>query len=193
MESKQLNFDEYKLPVIRIKMMLDKELYSNKPLDCPEAAVDVMGDLIKDEDRELLCVINVDNKLRPLNASVVSMGTVNYTIAPIVNIFKAGMLSNASGIVLMHNHPYGEVVPSKEDDDLTAKIYNIGKLLEIPLHDHVIVGVDTATQKTNYYSYNDKNRLIDFTSVHMDDLVKMMAAEKKGNRSRKKSGNKKIR
>ena len=43
MESKQLNFDDYKLPVVRIKMMLDKELYSNEPINSPEAAVLVMG------------------------------------------------------------------------------------------------------------------------------------------------------
>ena len=179
MESKQLNFDDYKLPVVRIKMMLDKELYSNEPINSPEAAVLVMGDLIKDEDRELLCVINVDNRLRPLNAAVVSMGTIAYTVAPIVNIFKAGILSNASGIILLHNHPSGDVTPSREDDDLTKRVYNLGKLMEIELHDHVIVGVDPSTQKTKYYSYQESHRLNNLSIASMDELVEMMAAEKK--------------
>ena len=182
MKDKQLGFEDYKLPVVRIKMMIDRELYSKEPIDSPEAAVLAMGDLIKDEDRELLCVINVDNRLRPLNAAVVSMGTITYTVAPIVNIFKAGILSNAGGIILMHNHPSGNVTPSKEDDDLTKRVYNLGKLMEIELYDHVIVGVDPSTQKMNYYSYQESYRLNDLSIANRDELVEMMVAEKKPRR-----------
>ena len=184
-----LGSGEYKFPVIRIKMVTDKELYSNEPINSPDKAVNIMGELIKDEDRELLCVINVDNRLRPLNAAVVSMGTITYTVAPIVNIFKAGILSNASGIILMHNHPSGNVTPSREDDDLTKKVYNLGKLMEIELHDHVIVGVDPSTQKMNYYSYQESYRLSDLSIANMDELVEMMVAEKK---PKKRARNKKL-
>ena len=187
MKNKQFSFEDYKLPVVRIKMMLDRELYSKEPIDTPEAAVLIMGDLIKDEDRELLCVINLDSRLRALNAAVVSMGTSTYTVAPIVNIFKAGILSNSSGIILMHNHPSGDVTPSIHDDDLTKKIYNLGKLMEIELHDHVIVSTDPSTKKMTYYSYQESYRLNNLSIASMDELVEMMAAEKKPKRRPRKN------
>jgi len=67
MKNKQFSFEDYKLPVVRIKMMLDRELYSKEPIDTPEAAVLIMGDLIKDEDREYHGVVALTDGTVPVN------------------------------------------------------------------------------------------------------------------------------
>lgn len=72
------------------------------------------------------------------NLSIVSMGTVSGSLVHPREIFKAAVLSNASGIFLAHNHPGGSLVPSQDDLQVTQRIYEAGELMGIPLLDHLI-------------------------------------------------------
>lgn len=78
---------------------------SQIPLTSPEGAAAVMRDVLKELDREWVCVVNMDNHLKPVNFNIVSIGSINQSLAPIQNILKSGILSNCSNIMLMHNHP----------------------------------------------------------------------------------------
>jgi DNA repair protein RadC len=68
-------------------------------------------------------------------------------------IFKEAILATACSIILCHNHPSGGVLPSAEDNSLTNRIAQVGKLLDIRLSDHLIIGEDS------YYSYADEMNL----------------------------------
>ena len=68
-------------------------------------------------------------------------------------VLKEALLANATNIALAHNHPSGNLRPSREDDRLTDKVKQAAKLLDITLIDHVIVTND------GYYSYQDEGRL----------------------------------
>jgi len=95
---------------------------SQIPLTSPEGAAAVMRDVLKELDREWVCVVNMDNHLKPVNFNIVSIGSINQSLTPIQNILKSGILSNCSNIMLMHNHPSGDNEPSRKDIQLTKRL-----------------------------------------------------------------------
>ena len=134
--------DEYKLPCVRVELKVSEgdSLYSTRKMTSPSEAVEVMKELLSRVDREYLVVVNLDQANRPINYNIVSIGGIASSLAPMNNIFKSAILSNASSIMLFHNHPSGDVTPSKEDFDVTEKIIRVGKLMDTPVLDHIIVG-----------------------------------------------------
>lgn len=129
---------EFKEALIRI--VQGNKIQMGKPIQSPTDAAKAVRDIIKDLDRECLIVVNLSGSNRPINYHIVSVGSSNTCLFGIPNIFKTAMLSNASGIMLIHNHPSGDLEPSAYDLDATEKVYNASKLLDIPLIDHVILG-----------------------------------------------------
>lgn len=104
---------------------------SQIPPTSPEGAAAVMRDVLKELDREWVCVVNMDNHLKPVNFNIVSIGSINQSLAPIQNILKSGILSNCSNIMLMHNHPSGDNEPSQEDIQLTKRLVEAAKLMDM--------------------------------------------------------------
>lgn len=104
---------------------------SQIPLTSPEGVAAVMRDVLKELDREWVCVVNMDNHLKPVNFNIVSIGSINQSLAPIQNILKSGILSNCSNIMLMHNHPSGDNEPSREDIQLTKRLVEAAKLMDM--------------------------------------------------------------
>jgi len=131
---------KHKLENVAIRMVEAPPLYSDEPVQTPEAAVRVLGRELETYDREVVCVVNLRSDLAPINMNLVSMGTVNESPASCREIFKSSILSNAACIMIAHNHPSGKMQPSKEDMALTVKVYAVAKMMGIPLVDHVIIG-----------------------------------------------------
>lgn len=158
----------YKLKEVCIRLAEGHPLYSDVPLSSPTAALDVMRRELSQYDREVLCVVNLNNKLKPINFNIVSMGNINGSIASIPNILKSGILSNAYGFLLLHNHPSGDVTPSREDITTTRRCVEAGKLMDIPCLDHVIVG----SRNEDMFSFRESG-IVDFTS----DKISMTAED----------------
>lgn len=123
--------------------------FSEQPVSDPQAAVRLMGEVLKEVDREMVCAVNLDIKNRPINYSVISVGAIDRSLVPVQNIFKPAILSNAAGIILLHNHPSGDVTPSISDIELTNKVVSAGRLMDMPVRDHVIVAGITG----QFYSF----------------------------------------
>lgn len=96
-------------------------------------------------------LVNRTNKV--LGIFEVSSGSSTGTVADPKLIFVAALKANACGIVVAHNHPSGNLAPSRSDIDLTQKIKEAGRFLEIQLLDHLIVTPD------GYYSFADEGAL----------------------------------
>ena len=79
-----------------------RALFSDQPMSNPEAALDVMRRELSGYDREVLCVVNLNSRLQPINFHVVSVGDLSQSIAFIPNILKSGILSNAQSFMLLH-------------------------------------------------------------------------------------------
>lgn len=110
-------------------------------------------DIDKIEFVEQFKVLLLNRANRVLGVFIVSTGGVTSTIADPKIIFAAAIKSNASSIVLAHNHPSSNTEPSQEDINLTRKIKEGGDLLDIKVLDHVIVTLDS------YYSFADEGML----------------------------------
>ena len=151
----QLNLERYQLKQVDVRLRLKESdvLYSASPIDSPDAAVRIMADALRDMDREMVCVVNLDVKNRPINFNVVSIGSINESVIPIQNVFKSAILSNSASIMLLHTHPSGVALPSPEDDRVTKRLANACSLMDIKLLDHIIIGSVTG----NTYSYNENN------------------------------------
>jgi DNA repair protein RadC len=92
-------------------------------------------------------LLNPANKV--IKLAKVSDGGINGTSADPKRIFKIALENNASALMLCHNHPSGNVLPSESDKALTRNLVNGGKILEIKILDHIIVGID------KYFSFAD--------------------------------------
>ncbi len=132
--------DELKEVKIRLKIEEGDKLYSDVPLKDSNSAVVVMHSLLSTLDREHAVVVNLDSQLRPMNYNIVSIGDIDGATVSMANVFKSSILTNASKIMFFHNHPSGNIAPSRQDDMLTMKMAELGLLLGIPLVDHIIIG-----------------------------------------------------
>ena len=108
---------------------------------------------LRHETQEVLVLCMFDSKCRLLGEEIVSKGTVNSSIVPPREIFLLALRKQAVHIVLLHNHPSGVSLPSREDDEVTRRISECGQMIGIPLSDHIIIG------DQNYYSYRDSGLL----------------------------------
>lgn len=153
----QYSLSDYQIPEVQIRIKEGPTtLYSEDPISSPESAARLIGDrLLRDMDREYLIAVSLNNHLQPINYSIVSIGTINQAPASPKEICKSLVLSNAAEFMLMHNHPSGDVEPSGEDRALTAKMVQVGRLLDVPLVDHVIIGGGSGA----YYSFAEHGAL----------------------------------
>ena len=128
------------LKEVRIRLVPGNTLYSGRSISTPEDAVAVMAGELAQLDRECVCVVNLDVKNRPLNFSIVSIGTLNNSLVGIGDVFKAAILTGkTNSIIMLHNHPSGDPTPSRLDEEITEKVAAAGKLMDIDLVDHIIV------------------------------------------------------
>jgi DNA repair protein RadC len=114
-------------------------------LSSPEATAEVVLEWFKvnDDDREhfLVLLLNAQNRL--LLVHTVSLGTQSASLVHPREVFGPALREGAASILLAHNHPSGDPTPSREDLALTRQLVEAGKLLDIKVHDHVIVGCGT--------------------------------------------------
>ena len=121
------------------RMARGKKLYGIK-ITSPEDVVTYYTAQLKYEQRECLLLLILDSKNRVLSEELLSIGTINASIADPREIFLSALRKNGVSILLLHNHPSGDPTPSKEDIVTTSRIVEAGKLLGISLHDHIIIG-----------------------------------------------------
>lgn len=126
-----------------------------KPIRSSADAAEAFRSALKGgEEREMFWVLPLDAKKRPLSdAQLLSIGTVNGVGVHPRDVFAIAVRWNASAIVVAHNHPSGSLKPSKMDDELTRGLYDAGKMMGIPLVDHIVLGSES------FYSYADERRL----------------------------------
>ena len=105
---------------------------------------------LKSETQEHFYALYLDSKKNLIDKKLLFIGTLNKSIVHPREIFKYAYLLSASSIVIVHNHPSGDSIPSKEDIILTNQLIEIGKINAIPIIDHIIIG-------NNYYSFYENN------------------------------------
>lgn len=131
---------------VRLKQVCDGRLrFSVDRISRPRDVYDAVLPYYRGADREILSALCLDAQNQPNCFNVASIGALNTTRTRPADILKAAILSNALGLVLIHNHPSGELDPSPEDIEFTRAIQRACELIGIELYDHLIVTDDGFT------------------------------------------------
>ncbi len=107
---------------------------------------------INNEQEQFYCIY-LDASKKIIEEKLLFIGTANYSLVHPRDIFKEAYLLNATSIICVHNHPSGEVKPSKEDINLTIRLKEIGVIFGIRVIDHIIIGDD------KYYSFLENGKI----------------------------------
>jgi len=102
-------------------------------------AAHYMG-LLRHKEKEHVFLLSLNTKCELLKETELSVGTVNSSLVSPREVFLQALRDGAVNVILLHNHPSGDPTPSADDFELTKRIKAAGKLLQIPLLDHIIVG-----------------------------------------------------
>ena len=105
------------------------------------------NNLFYKKKQEYFYCIYLDNRKVVLDTKLLFIGTINQSLVHPREVFKEALLLSASSIICIHNHPSGNIVPSKDDLELTERLVKIGLLMGIRVIDHIIIG------NNNYYSF----------------------------------------
>lgn len=95
-----------------------------------------------DADVENFVILALNGKGKPLGFKVIGKGTATACLASPRDVFRAALALNASTVLVAHNHPSGELTPSREDMELTRRLRACGDSLGLPLADHLILSAD---------------------------------------------------
>ena len=125
---------------VRLKQVCDGRIrFSVERVSRPRDVYDAVLPYYRGADREILSALCLDAQNQPTCFNVASIGALNTTRTRPADILKAAILSNALGLVLIHNHPSGELEPSPEDIEFTRAVQKACELVGIELYDHLIV------------------------------------------------------
>lgn len=145
-----MKYKPFFLNHVAIRLVEEPPLYSEEPLSSPEAVIRLMAETLREYDREVVAVVNLQADLCPINMNIVSMGALDQALVHPREIMKSSILSNAAAVMLVHNHPSSRLYPSKEDIRVTDRMAQVFQLFGIEFIDHVIVG-----RKEEYYSFRN--------------------------------------
>lgn len=135
-----------KVPIEKLKIEHAADIYH------------IMQLVLKREDkvnkgREHFWVIALNNENRIINLELISMGSATSTIVEPMEVLSIPLQKKAEGLVLVHNHPSGNIKPSEEDKDITNRLIQACKIMRTPVLDHVII------TEHSYYSFKDSGLL----------------------------------
>jgi DNA repair protein RadC len=143
---------------IAAALELGRRRHAGEPLNKP--IVKTSGDIaqylkaiIKDYHYEVFAVLFLNQANKVNHFEIISRGGISGTIADPKVIFKTALEHNATSLVLSHNHPSGSLRPSRQDEDLTYKIKEAARFLDIKVIDHIIVSEE------GYFSFADEGLL----------------------------------
>ncbi|MCH7972860.1 MAG: DNA repair protein RadC [Bacteroidetes bacterium] len=127
------------------RIQSQKKWFSDKKITSPSDVAEIFIPLLRDELKEKFLLINLNSANKIINYDIISIGNLNSSVVHPREVFKSAIENSAASIILMHNHPSGNCTPSEEDKKLTKKLVESGKLLDIPVFDHIIIAGNSYT------------------------------------------------
>jgi DNA repair protein RadC len=119
------------------------------------ADVEAAGSMLRGLDQELFAVLCLDAKNGLKVSEVVTVGILDSSLVHPREVFHVAVRAKAASIVLIHNHPSGDPTPSAEDIRITRQLIEAGKILDIKVVDHVIIGTADETGRGGFFSMRE--------------------------------------
>jgi len=122
-----------------LRLSRNNNITSKYKIEHPVHAYHLVKDELEFEKRELFVIIMQDVRGCVISHQIVSIGTLTHTPVHPREVFYPAIRHKAVSIILVHNHPSGDLTPSKQDYELTRKLIEVGSLIGIPINDHIII------------------------------------------------------
>ncbi len=140
------------------KEFLLSELFAMEnedPVKKVTAAADIVPAIryLAENTQEVFAVADLDGAHKVIEIREVTKGLINRTLVHPREIYRGAIVSNAASIILVHNHPSGNMEPSQEDIEITRRIKQAGGIIGIEVLDHIII------TKGGFYSFLEEDRL----------------------------------
>lgn len=132
-------FDPRKATARAAGFLVARAVEEHKTISSPEDAAEFLCPWLGLEERERFVVLLLDSRNRLLGAETVSTGTVNQAPVYPREVARQAILHNATAVILAHNHPTGNPLPSTEDRAMTETLRQALKVLDVNVHDHLVV------------------------------------------------------
>lgn len=143
---------EKTIDLVTLKIVKDKEItyVPDKKIGFVVDVFKISKELIADADREHFMVFSLDTKNNIVGVQICAIGTLSGAMVHPREIYKYSILKSASKIIVVHNHPSGDLQPSPYDFTTTEKLVQAGEILGIPLLDHLIIN------EKDFYSFAEE-------------------------------------
>ena len=132
---------QFPVPVFGVRLVRERS-HETALIRTPADAVRLCSELLDGYDRELFLAVALSTASRVIGAHVCHVGTVDACVASPREVFRFGLLCNARSVLVAHNHPSGQVEPSRADIEVSKQIKTAGEAIGIPLVDSLVVGFD---------------------------------------------------
>ena len=147
-----------KAATVLAALEIGRRIASAKPIEkihlsCPQDVADFLMPRLRYAAKEQFVVILLNGKNKVIGTEVVSEGSLSSSVVHPREVYGPAILHHAAAIMVAHNHPSGDPKPSLEDEEVTRMLSRSGKVLGIPMIDHVIIG------DGNYYSFLENEAL----------------------------------
>ena len=136
-----------------MKIRYKTHKYQIHKVDSPTAVIEISHKILKNQTQEIFIVFCLDSQNQVVGYYICTIGTVNESIVHPREVFKAAILSNATAIILVHNHPSGSLNPSREDEYTCERLKEAGKIVGIPVLDFLIIA------GKGYYSFKEMGKM----------------------------------
>jgi DNA repair protein RadC len=147
-----------------------------------------------ERDHEHVYVVCLAPNNKILNIELVSLGAINETVLQPMQVFRIALIKGAVKLILVHNHPHGDLEPSEGDKDVTDRMIQVGNIVNVEVLDHLII------TELYFYSFKDDGLMAELrkstkwvpTFVEIDRIKKeaLKLGEKKGRKEGRKEGKK---
>ena len=143
-----------KAATVLAALEIGRRIASARPMErihigSPQDGADYLMSRMRYATREEFVVVFLNTKNRVLGQEVISEGSLNSSVVHAREVFAPAILQHAAAIIVAHNHPSGDPTPSREDREVTRMLVESGKVLGIPLLDHLVIG------DGRYYSFQE--------------------------------------
>jgi DNA repair protein RadC len=139
-------------PLYKVMLVHESSVpITNRQINAPADAAKIVMDYLRGVDREHFVGLYMNTSNNLITIHTVSIGTLNSSLVHPREVFKLALMVNAASIIVSHNHPSGNAEPSQEDLAITKQLVEAGKILGIPVHDHVII-----TEGNGFTSFTER-------------------------------------
>jgi len=138
---------------------LARHTSAHASLTTPSDVAALVGPDLRAESREVIRIILLNTKLRLQHMENVALGSINECTARVAELLRPAIIHTAHSIILVHNHPSGDPLPSQADIELTRRLNEASRLLGLRLHDHLIIGMPRHEGDPGFFSFRESGLL----------------------------------